>query len=84
MSFDRLATVKVGQPDIHDDEIGGRGCDRLKRRFRRLDRLNLKLPMQSQLLDQRLTQVSVIVHDQQSPRLGHQFYLTRWIARRLA
>jgi hypothetical protein len=29
--------------------------------------------MQSQLLDQRLTQVGVIVHDQQSSRLGHRF-----------
>ena len=35
-----------------------------ERRRRRLNRLNLKLGVQRQLLDQRLTQVNVIVHDQ--------------------
>jgi hypothetical protein len=40
--------------------------------------------MQSQLLDQRLTQVGVIVHDQQSPRLGHEIHFTYCIAGRLA
>ena len=75
-SFDRLAPVKIGQPDIHDDEVGRRACDGLKRCFRRLDRLDLKLGMQSQLLDQRMTQVSVIVYDQQLPRLAHQLYFT--------
>ena len=58
--------------------------DRVKRRFRRLDRLDLKLGMQRQLLDQRMTQVGVIIHDQQSPRLAHLVYFTHWIARRLA
>ena len=81
-SFDRLAPIKIGQPDIHDDEVGRRACDGLKRRFRRLDRLDLKLRMQSQLLDQRMTQVSVIVYDQQLSRLAHQLYSTRRIARR--
>ena len=56
-------------------------CDRLERRFRGLDRLDLKLGMQRQLLDQRLTQVGVVVHDQQSPRLGHRSYFIDWIAR---
>ena len=54
-SFDRLAPVKIGQPDVHDDEVRRRACDCLKRRFRRLDRLDLKFKMQSQLLDQRMT-----------------------------
>jgi hypothetical protein len=56
----------------------------MKRRFRRLDRLDLKLGMERELLDQRLTQVCVIIHDQQSPRLGHQPYFTDRIPRRLA
>ena len=72
--FDRLTPVQIGQADIHDDEVGGCGFDRLKRSSRRLDGFDLKLGMQSQLLDQRLTQVGVIIHDQQLPRLAH--YLT--------
>ena len=63
---------------------GVRRLDRVKRRLRRLDRLDLKLGMQRQLLDQRLTQVGVVVHDQQSPRLGHQPYFTDRIPRPLA
>jgi hypothetical protein len=82
-SFDRLAPVKIGQADIHDDKVGGCGSERLKRRFRRLDCLDLKLGMQSQLFDQRLTQVVVIIHDQQLPRLAHLKDFTRWNARRL-
>jgi hypothetical protein len=39
--------------------------------------------MESQLLDQRLTQVVVIIHDQQLPRLAHLNDFTRWRARRL-
>ena len=72
--LDRLAPVEVGQPDVHDDEVRRLRLDRMKRRFRRLDRLDLKLGMQRELLDQRLTQVGVVIHDQQSPRLGHQPY----------
>jgi hypothetical protein len=39
--------------------------------------------MQSQLFDQRLTQVGVVIHDQQLPRLAHLNDFTRWRARRL-
>ena len=52
--------------------------------FRGLDRLDLKLGMQRELFDQRLTQVGVIVHDQQSPRLGHLPYFIDRNARPLA
>jgi hypothetical protein len=40
--------------------------------------------MERQLLDQRLTQVCVIIHDQQSPRLGHQPHFIDRIPRPLA
>ena len=76
--FDCLAPVKIGQANIHDDKVGSCGGDRLERRFRRLDCLDLKLGMHGQLLDQRLTQVGVIIHDQQLPRLAHLNDFTRW------
>ena len=75
-SFDRLPPVEVGQADIHDHEVRRLGLGRKQRRFRSLDRLDLKLRMQSQLLDQRMTQVGVVVHDQQAPRLGHWPYFS--------
>ena len=56
----------------------------LERRFRGFDRLDLKLGMQRQLLDQRLPQVGVVIDDQQSPRLGHWPHFIDCIARRLA
>ncbi len=69
--LDRLASVKVRKPHVHDDEIGRSFHDRLQRRLRGLDRLDLELRVQIELFDQRVTQVGVVVHDQYSSRLIH-------------
>ncbi len=55
---------------------GGEFGHGFERRLRRIDRLDLKLRMQSKLLDERVPQVDVIVNDQYSPRLGHDASLT--------
>ena len=82
--LDSFASVEIGQPNVHDDEVRRRFRDRLERRLRRLNGLNVKLGVQSELLDQRVTQVGIIVHDQQSPRFGHRPYFIDSAGRRLA
>ena len=61
---------------------GGEFEDRRKRRFAGRDGFHLKLGVQIDLLDQRVAQVGVVVHDQYSPRLGHLGTLPTALPRR--
>ena len=70
---DRLASVHVGQADVHDDDVGRRAGGRLARRggvgrFR-----DVEFGMQRQLFAQRLPQVGIVVDDEDSASLRHEY-----------
>ena len=67
----RLAPVHVGQADVHDDEVGRRALGRLARGCGVGGLDHLEFGMQRQLLGQRLSQIGVVVDDEDPSRLGH-------------
>ncbi len=68
----RLAAVHVGQADIHDHQVDLAAFGRLHALGAAVDRGGVELLMQRQLLDQRLAQFGIVVHDQDGTLVGHR------------
>ncbi len=66
-----LATVGVGQADIHQHQIGGIGLGGGSALGAGVDGGGLELFVQRQLLDQRLAQIGIVIHDQDLAGIGH-------------
>ncbi len=67
-----FATVDVGQADVHDDEVDIAVLGRLDRLGSAVDRRRFELVVQGELLDQRLAQFVVIIHNQDVSGVGHR------------
>src|SRR5262249_52297246 len=67
----RLAAVHVRQPDIHDHQIDLAGLGLLDALGAGIDRDRLEFVMQRKLLDERVPQLVVVVHDQDFTAIRH-------------
>jgi hypothetical protein len=67
----RFAPVDIGKTDIHDHEIDLPGLGGLNPFGPVVDRDRLEVLMQRELLDQRLAQLGIIVHDQDLAGIRH-------------
>ena len=68
----RLAAVHVGQPDVHDHQVDLAAFGRLHRLGAAVDRGRLELLVQSELFDQRVAQLGVVVDDQNGALVRHR------------
>jgi hypothetical protein len=68
----RLAPVHVRQPHIHDHQVDLAPLGRLHPLGAAVDRDGVEFLMQRQLLDQRLAQLVIVVHDQDGASVGHR------------
>ena len=68
----RLAAVDVRQADVHDHEVDLAGLGGLHALGAGLDRDRLEFLVQRKLLDQRVAQLRVVVHDQNLAGIRHQ------------
>ena len=75
-----FAPVDVGKPDIHDHEIDLPGLGGLYPFGPVVDRDRLELLVQRELLDQRLAQLGVVVHDQDFAGIRHSSALMTGIS----
>jgi len=66
-----FAAIGVRQPDIHDHEIGRNSLGGLSALGAGIDGGRLKLLMQRELFDQRVAEITVVVHDQNLARVRH-------------
>ena len=66
-----FASIGIGQADVHDHEIRRTGFRRLRALGPGIDGAGLEFLMQRKLLDQRVTKIAIIVHDQNFARVSH-------------
>ena len=66
-----LATVDVGQSDIHDNQIDLAVLGGLNALRPPVDRNSVEFLVQRQLFDQRLAQLGVIIDNQNRTLIGH-------------
>ncbi len=67
-----FAAVGVGQPDIHQHEIGSIGLGGAGALGAGIDGGGLELVVQRQLLHQRVAQIGIVIHDQDLAGIGHR------------
>ena len=63
--------IDVGQADIHDHEVDLAGLGGMDALGPVLDRNRLEFLMQRQLLDQRIAQLGIVIHDQYLAGVRH-------------
>ena len=68
----RLASVHVGQADVHDHEIGRRVGDPAARGGRAIGLFDSEFGMQRKLFRERFAQILVVVYDQYQTYLAHR------------
>ena len=66
-----FAAVGIGQPDIHQHQVGRIGLGGAGALGAGIDGGGLELVMQRQLLDQRVAQIGIVIHDQDLAGIGH-------------
>jgi hypothetical protein len=67
-----LTSVGIGQPDIHQHQIGRVGFGGAGALGAGIDCGGFELLMQRQLLDQRIAQIGIVIHDQDLAGIGHR------------
>ncbi|MEY9172903.1 hypothetical protein ABIF15_004135 [Bradyrhizobium elkanii] len=70
---DHFAAVGVGQADVHQDQIGGIGFGGSGALGAGVDCGGFEFLVQRQLLDQRIAQIGIVIHDQDLAGIGHRY-----------
>ena len=73
----RFTPVEVGKADVHDYEINLGGFGGLHPLAAAIDRDRLEFFMQGKLLDHRVAQFGIIVHDQDLAGIRHGRHLRK-------